>query len=78
MAEQRCRRSTHARSTRTRTVACARFLRLQRSVSLLVSDCGTAGRGHLVHGTFQSPILVQWRPARGGTRDIDVSLTQFC
>jgi thiamine phosphate synthase YjbQ (UPF0047 family) len=77
MAEQRARRSKGPQTVRTRTIACARFLRLQRTVSLLVSDYGTAGRGHLVHGPFQSPILVQWRRAEGGTRDIAVSLTQF-
>jgi thiamine phosphate synthase YjbQ (UPF0047 family) len=63
--------------TRRRTIACARFFRLQRSISLLVSDCGTDGRGHLVQGRFQSPILLQWGPAEGRTRDIEVSLTRF-
>ena len=77
MAERRRGLLTHPRAIRTRTIACARFLRLQRSVSLLVSDCGTAGCGRLVHGRFQSPIMVQWRPAEGCTRDIDVSLTRF-
>jgi hypothetical protein len=77
MADGRRRLLTKAPAIRTRTVACARFLRLQRSVSLLVSDCGTAGCGHLVQGRFQSPILVQWRPAESRTREIDVSLTRF-
>lgn len=77
MAQGGCRRSPNTLAIRTQTVACARFLSLQRSVSLLVSDGGTGGCGQVVHGTFQSPILVQWRPADGGTRNIDVSLTRF-
>jgi hypothetical protein len=32
--------------------------------------------GHVVHGWFQSPILLQWGSGDGRTRDIDVSLTQ--
>ena len=77
MADQRGRRVAKLPAFRTRrTITCARFLRLQRSISLLVSDCGT-GRGHLVQGRFQSPILVQWGCASGRTREIDVSLTRF-
>jgi hypothetical protein len=59
-----------------RTIA-AQFLRLQRSVSLLVSDGGANGGGHLVQGRFQSPILLQWGPPDGHTRDIEVTLTRF-
>jgi hypothetical protein len=56
----------------------SRFLRMKRSVSLLVSDRATAGRGAIVEGTYQSPILVQWH--RGGNRRarvLDVTLTRF-
>jgi len=79
MTEQRCRFSTNARALRTRrrTITCARFLRLQRSISLLVLDCGSDGRGRVVHGRFQSPILLQWGPAEGRTRAIDISVTRF-
>jgi len=65
------------RAVRTSRTIAARFLRLQRSVSLLVSDGGTDGGGHLVQGRFQSPILFQWGPADGPTRDIEVTLTRF-
>ena len=54
----------------------ARFLRMKRSVSLLVSD----GHGHgpcLVEGTYQSPILVQWNRAAGQSRTIEVTLTSI-
>ncbi len=54
-----------------------RFLRMKRSVNLLVSDRDTPGRGAILEGTYQSPILVQWRPADGRTRYIDVTLNRF-
>jgi len=65
------------RAVRTRRAIVARFLRLQRSVSLLVSNGGTDDGGHLVQGRFQSPILFQWGPAEGRTRDIEVTLTRL-
>lgn len=55
----------------------SRFLRMRRSVDLMVSDAKSEGRGELVQGLYQSPILVQWRPSAGATRTIDVALTRF-
>ena len=55
----------------------SRFLRMRRSVDLMVSDAKVTGRGELVQGLYQSPILVQWRPAQGATRALDVALTRF-
>jgi hypothetical protein len=55
----------------------SRFLRMKRSVDLLVSDARTPGRGAVVEGTYQTPILVQWRRARHGARTVDVTLTKF-
>jgi len=55
----------------------SRFLRMRRSIDLLVSDARSEGRGELVQGQYQSPILVQWRPARNVVRRIDVVLTRF-
>ena len=55
----------------------ARFLRMKRSVSLLVSDRATEGRGAIVEGTYQSPILVQWHRAQKQARVLDVTLTRF-
>jgi thiamine phosphate synthase YjbQ (UPF0047 family) len=62
---------------RAMAVPASRFLRMQRSVDLLVSDRHSPGRGRIVAGTYQAPILVQWRPAAGATRDIAISLTRF-
>jgi len=60
-----------------RMIAAARFPRLQRSVSLLVSDSGADGGPHVVQGRYQSPILLQWGPDEGHTRIIEVTLTRF-
>jgi thiamine phosphate synthase YjbQ (UPF0047 family) len=55
----------------------SRFLRMKRSVSLLVSDRDTAGRGAIIDGMYQSPILVQWHRAARQARQVDVILTRF-
>jgi hypothetical protein len=31
----------------------------------------------IVEGTYQTPILVQWRPARRAVRRVDIALTRF-
>ena len=54
-----------------------RFLRMKRSVSLLVSDRDSTGQGSLTQGPFQSPILVQWCRADRRQRHVDVTLTRF-
>lgn len=58
-------------------VPAARFLRVKRSVSLLVSDAEGNGRGRIVQGTYQSPILVQWRRPEDQVRRLDVTITRF-
>ncbi|HKY20825.1 MAG TPA: hypothetical protein VJM31_06360 [Vicinamibacterales bacterium] len=58
-------------------VPASRFLRMKRSVDLLVSDSRTPGRGSVVEGTYQAPIMVQWRRADRGERQVTVTLTQF-
>jgi thiamine phosphate synthase YjbQ (UPF0047 family) len=55
----------------------SRFLRMKRSVSLLVSDRAVQGQGAIVEGTYQSPILVQWHRAQQQARALDVTLTRF-
>jgi thiamine phosphate synthase YjbQ (UPF0047 family) len=77
MVKQPCRLLASLRRIRTRTMTCTRFLRLQRSICLLVSDCAVTGRSRVVHGKYQSPILVQWGLAGGYTRELDLCLTQF-
>jgi hypothetical protein len=58
-------------------VPASRFLRMKRSVSLLVSDRETPGRGAIVVGTYQSPILVQWQKAQGCTRWLEAVVTRL-
>jgi thiamine phosphate synthase YjbQ (UPF0047 family) len=62
---------------RTLEVPASRFLRMRRSVDLLVSDTRNPGKGSVVEGTYQTPILVQWRPAPGAVRELRIVLTQF-
>lgn len=58
-------------------VPARRFLRMKRSVSLLVSDRDTPGAGAIAEGTYQCPILVQWRKAHARRRLIDITLTRL-
>lgn len=53
-----------------------RFLRMKRKVDLIVSDEGS-GQGRIVNGTYQSPILVQWRRNDQRTRTIRVTFNRF-
>ena len=58
-------------------VPAARFLRMKRSISLVVSDDRTEGVGRIITGTYQSPILVQWQRPLKGKRTVDVTYTRF-
>ncbi len=58
-------------------VPASRFLRMKRSVDLLVSDTRTPGSGAVVQGAYQAPIMVQWRRADHGQRQVTVILTRF-
>lgn len=53
-----------------------RFLRLKRSVSMLVTDRG-AGQSSVVGGKYQSPILVQWQPSEHQVRRLLVTVKSF-
>lgn len=53
------------------------FLRMKRSVSLLVTEDEANGRGTIVQGRYQSPILVQWQKADRQTRGLNVTLRRF-
>jgi thiamine phosphate synthase YjbQ (UPF0047 family) len=55
----------------------SRFLRMKRSVSLLVSDRDNSGHGAIIEGKYQSPILVQWHRGAQQARVLDVTLTRF-
>jgi len=55
----------------------SRFLRMKRGISLPVMDEGEPGRGRIVEGTYQSPILVQWKKSEEGARRMEVSFVRF-
>jgi len=63
--------------SRVLSVPASRFLGMKRNISLLVSNGAENGKGRLVQGTYQSPILVQWRKAPERTRYLDVTITRF-
>ncbi len=58
-------------------VPAERFLRMKRSVTLLVTEDENNGRGTIVQGRYQSPILVQWRGSDAQQRRLRVKLTRF-
>jgi hypothetical protein len=61
---------------RTLAVPAARFFRMRRSFSLLVS-AGDDGTPSIVEGLYQSPILVQWQHAPRHSRVLEVSLSEI-
>jgi thiamine phosphate synthase YjbQ (UPF0047 family) len=52
------------------------FLRMKRSISLLVLE-DESGYGKIVEGTYQSPIMVQWRRARQESRKLSATYFSF-
>jgi len=58
-------------------VPAERFLRMKRSVSLLVTPDAMNGEGTIEQGRYQSPILVQWRKSAPQARRVRVRLTRF-
>ena len=53
------------------------FLRMKRGISLPLLDRRGDGHGAIGWGTYQSPILVQWKGAAGPTRALNVRLVRF-
>jgi hypothetical protein len=58
-------------------VPARRFLRMKRSVSLLVTDRELRGNGTIAEGRYQCPILVQWARADRRQRSIEMTLTRL-
>ena len=54
-----------------------RFLRMTRSVNLLISDSETPGQGRIVEGTYQCPLLIQWRKPDTDHRLIGITVTRL-
>jgi hypothetical protein len=43
-------------------------------VTFLAAHDDALGRPRLVRGQYQSPILVQWQPADGRSRTVDITV----
>ena len=54
----------------------ARFLRMKRTATLLVRE-SQDGRPEIIQGTYQSPILVQWRRSAERRRTLKASFLRF-
>jgi hypothetical protein len=52
----------------------ARRLLRSRRVTFLAAHDVEFGRPRLVRGQYQSPILVQWQPADGGSRTVELAI----
>jgi hypothetical protein len=52
----------------------ARRLLRSRRVTFMAAHDAELGRPRLVRGQYQSPILVQWQPAEGRTRTVDITV----
>jgi hypothetical protein len=52
----------------------ARRLLRSRRVTFLAAYDDTLGRPRLVRGQYQSPILVQWQPADGRSRTVEITI----
>jgi thiamine phosphate synthase YjbQ (UPF0047 family) len=55
----------------------ARRLLRSRRVTFLASDEAAGGCARMVRGTYQSPILVQWRPPDDRSRKLDVGIVSL-
>lgn len=55
----------------------SRFQGLRRQISLPVIDRDGDGNGEIPWGTYQSPILIQWKAPAETTRELDVKLVRF-
>ena len=55
----------------------SRFQGLRRDISLPVIHPEGDEKSKIPWGTYQSPILIQWRAPEGATRELDVKLVRF-
>ena len=53
------------------------FLSMKRNISLFISKDQPGERGRIIFGKYQSPILVQWKQAKGQTRYLEVTISKF-
>jgi thiamine phosphate synthase YjbQ (UPF0047 family) len=61
---------------RVMAVPASRLLRFKRALSLPIAP-GRSGASDVVTGTYQSPILIQWRSSKRRARTLRLSLTRF-
>lgn len=62
--------------SRAMALPASRMLRWRRSISVPVS-ARPDGQPQLLHGRFQSPILIQWEPSEARSRRLQISIHRF-
>ena len=62
---------------RALAVPVSHFLRMKRRIGLPVLDPRARGVGQIGWGTYQSPILIQWRAPGRATRTLDITVVRF-
>lgn len=63
---------------RIAAASASRRLRMKRSVTLLVNNNGDENApGKVIHGTYQSPVLIQWQKTEAQERHLNVRLVRF-
>ncbi|MEM1094972.1 MAG: hypothetical protein AAGJ10_10250 [Bacteroidota bacterium] len=62
---------------RMMAVPAKHFLSMKRDVSLLVSDRNIPGKGEILNGRYQSPILIQWGRKPTQQRRLNVRILRF-
>ena len=62
---------------RALAVPVSHFLRMKRGIGLPILNRRAEGVGQIGWGTYQSPILVQWRGPGRATRTLDIRLVRF-
>jgi thiamine phosphate synthase YjbQ (UPF0047 family) len=55
----------------------ARFLRVKRKVSFIISNNGKDRTAEIIHGRYQSPILVQWKASPKLSRSVILTITRY-
>ncbi len=60
---------------RLMAVPAERFFRMKRNVSLLVNETDGTHPGRIIHGKYQSPILVQWGKSKARSRRVRATIT---
>ena len=72
-----CRSLVERLVNRAQAVPISHFLRITRRIGFRVLDLRGRGAGQTGWGTYQSPILIQWRAPACAPRTLDITVVRF-